>query len=159
MRVSIYAVGRLKTGPERDLVERYLHRFTRSGPGMGLEFAGVSEMAESRAKSAAERKREEAHRLEDALGDAVLVLIDERGANLSSQDLAGRIAKLRDTGRRRLVLAIGGADGHDETLRRRAAFAVAFGAQTWPHQIVRIMLAEQLYRAVTILSGHPYHRE
>ena len=89
---------------------------------------------------------------------AALVLLDERGKNISSEDLAERIGRLRDGGQKNLVIAIGGRDGHDAALRERAELTLSFGALTWPHQLVRIMLAEQLYRVATILSGHPYHR-
>ena len=89
---------------------------------------------------------------------AALILLDERGKNLSSADFAERIAGLRDGGRKSLVFVIGGPDGLDDLARARPTLIVSFGALTWPHQMVRVMLAEQLYRAVTILSGHPYHR-
>lgn len=158
MRLGVHAVGRMKTGPERDLADRYFGRFAKTGPGIGLEFDGVAEIAESRARSAAERCREEASALRSHSADAALFLLDERGANPSSEALANRIAALRDGGRKRLVLAIGGPDGHDASSREAADLVLSFGAQTWPHQLVRVMLAEQLYRAATILSGHPYHR-
>ncbi len=87
-----------------------------------------------------------------------LVLLDERGKNLSSEDLAGRIGLLRDSGRKAAIVAIGGADGHDASFRDQAELVLSFGALTWPHQLVRVMLAEQLYRVTTILAGHPYHR-
>lgn len=159
MRINVHAVGRMKAGPERDLAERYFGRLARSGPAVGLEFGGVAETPESRARSAAERRREEAGKLADFAQANTLVLLDERGKDLSSQAFSERLGTLRDTGTKNLVVAIGGADGHDGSLKARAEFTLAFGAQTWPHQMVRIMLAEQLYRAVTILSGHPYHRE
>ena len=159
MRIGIVAVGRMKSGPERGLADRYLERFAKSGPAIGLEFSGVDELPESRAASADARKKEESARILERLAPgAVLVLLDERGKNLPSQDLAHRIATWRDTGAKSLVLSIGGADGHDAELRQCAGLVLSFGAQTWPHQMVRIMAAEQLYRAVTILSGHPYHR-
>jgi 23S rRNA (pseudouridine1915-N3)-methyltransferase len=159
MKISIYAVGRMKSGPEKELAERYCERFAKSGPAIGLEFAGVVEAAESRARDADERRREEGKRLQGQLAPGTaLILLDERGRNISSEDLAARIGVLRDGGQRSLVLAIGGADGHDAGLRSAADLVISFGAATWPHQLVRIMLAEQLYRAVTILSGHPYHR-
>ncbi|RUM98404.1 23S rRNA (pseudouridine(1915)-N(3))-methyltransferase RlmH [Pseudaminobacter arsenicus] len=159
MKIAIHAVGRMKAGPDKELVERYLDRFAKSGPAIGLEFSGVLETPESRAQAAPERKREEAERLRTLLaGGAALVLLDERGKNLSSQDFAARLGALRDGGQRQLVIAIGGADGHDASLHENAALMLSFGALTWPHQLVRIMLAEQLYRATTILSGHPYHR-
>ncbi len=159
MRISVFAVGRMKAGPEKELADRYFERLGRSGPAIGLEFAGLTETPESRASAAAERKRDEADRLRQSLAPgAALILLDERGKNLSSEDLASRIAALRDAGRKSLVIAVGGPDGHDAPLRSEADLVVSFGAQTWPHQMVRIMLGEQLYRAVTILSGHPYHR-
>jgi len=159
MKIAVHAVGRMKAGPEKELVERYFDRFAKSGLAIGLEFAGVVETPESRAQGVAERKREEAQKLQAQLGSgAALILLDERGKNISSEDFAGRLAALRDGGQRNLVIAIGGPDGHDASLRENAALTLSFGALTWPHQIVRIMLAEQLYRAATILSGHPYHR-
>lgn len=159
MKVSVHAVGRMKAGPEKELADRYFERFSKSGPALGLEFAGVAETAESRAQSASERKRDEADRLRSQLSaGSALLLLDERGKNLSSEALSDWIAVLRDSGRRGLVIAIGGPDGHDATLRETADLVISFGAQTWPYQIVRIMLAEQLYRTATILAGHPYHR-
>jgi len=159
MKISVFAVGRMKSGPEKELADRYFDRFSKSGPAIGLEFSGLAETPESRAQNAAERKREEAERLRQNLAQgAALILLDERGRNITSEDFANRIAALRDGGRRALVIAIGGPDGHDPSLRDTAELVLSFGAQTWPHQMVRIMLGEQLYRAATILSGHPYHR-
>lgn len=158
MRIAVCAVGRMKSGPEKELAERYFQRLSRGGGALGLDFAGVAEFAESRARQADERKRQEAAQLQGA-EPSVLIVLDERGRNITSQQLAELIASHRDDGTKSLVFAIGGPDGLDESLRRRAAAVLAFGAQTWPHQLVRVMLAEQLYRATTILSGHPYHRE
>ncbi|MCO6391151.1 23S rRNA (pseudouridine(1915)-N(3))-methyltransferase RlmH [Aliihoeflea aestuarii] len=159
MRLSIHAVGRMKAGPERDLVARYLDRLAKAGPAVGLEFGGVTEIAESQARSAEQRMREEAQKLESAAGDSALVLLDERGRNLTSRAFAEYISKHADSGTRGLVVAIGGADGHDPALRAKADLVLSFGALTWPHQLVRVLLAEQLYRAATILSNHPYHRD
>ncbi|NGN42131.1 23S rRNA (pseudouridine(1915)-N(3))-methyltransferase RlmH [Mesorhizobium sp. CGMCC 1.15528] len=159
MKIAVHAVGRMKAGPDKELADRYLDRFAKSGPAIGLEFTGVVETPESRAQTAAERKREEAEKLRAQLASgAALILLDERGRNISSEDFAGKIGTLRDGGQRNLVVAIGGPDGHDAELRESAALVLSFGALTWPHQLVRIMLAEQLYRVATILSGHPYHR-
>lgn len=159
MKVSIHAVGRMKAGPDKEMADRYLERFARAGPALGLDFSGVTEIAESRAPQAAERKREEAASLVAvANAGASLIFLDERGKNLTSPQLAEALARLRDEGARQAVFAIGGPDGHDEALRSRAALVWSFGALTWPHQLARIMLAEQLYRATTILSAHPYHR-
>ena len=161
MNMSLFAIGRMKTGPERELVARYLERFEKSAPAIGLGFGGLVEKPESRLPDAAQRKREEALWLIshlDAQPSTLLVLLDETGKSLPSEILAEFIAKKRDAGLRHIVFAIGGADGHDESLKSRADLVLSFGAATWPHQMVRIMLAEQLYRSVTILSGHPYHR-
>jgi 23S rRNA (pseudouridine1915-N3)-methyltransferase len=159
MKIAVHAVGRMKAGPDKELSDRYFDRFAKSGPAIGLEFAGVIEMPESRAQGVNERKREEAQKLQAQLASgAALILLDERGKNISSEDLAERIGRLRDGGQKSVVIAIGGPDGHDPTLRETAALTLSFGALTWPHQLVRIMLAEQLYRVATILSGHPYHR-
>lgn len=159
MLIAVHAVGRMKAGPEQELATRFFDRFQKSGPAIGLEFSGVSEIAEGRAQSAEERRRDEAARLRAQIAkSAALILLDERGKNISSQDFARRIADLRDGGRRAVGLVIGGPDGFDQSLRDDAELIVSFGALTWPHQLVRVMLAEQLYRAATILSGHPYHR-
>lgn len=158
MKVGISAVGRMKAGAERELVDRYLDRFSKAGPPLGLEFSRVSESVESRLSSAPERMREEASRIDLTAAGSALILLDERGKTLTSPDFAAMIAKIRDDGTRQLSFAIGGPDGHDPALRSQARAVLSFGAMTWPHQLVRVMLAEQLYRAATILSGHPYHR-
>lgn len=159
MLIAVHAVGRMKAGPEQELAARFFDRFERSGPAIGLEFSGVLEIAEGRAQSTDERRRDEAQRLRSQfVKGAALILLDERGKNISSQDFAKCIADLRDGGRRAAAFVIGGPDGLDQSLRDDADLLVSFGALTWPHQLVRVMLAEQLYRAATILSGHPYHR-
>ncbi len=159
MRIVVHAVGRMKAGPERELAQRYLERFGKTGGALGLDFGGVTESPESRALSDEERKREESGRLVASLeSKSVLFLLDGRGETLSSHDFAQRLVSARDGGARHLALAIGGADGHGDAARARADMLWSFGALTWPHQLVRVMLAEQLYRASTILSGHPYHR-
>jgi 23S rRNA (pseudouridine1915-N3)-methyltransferase len=150
----------MKAGPEKELADRYFDRFAKAGASLGLDFAGIGEIAESRAHSAPERQADEAERLAGRRppGSALLVL-DERGKNLTSHQLAERLASLRDDGRKALTIVIGGPDGLAAPLREEADLVLSFGALTWPHQMVRIMLAEQLYRAATILSGHPYHRD
>ena len=159
MRVTIYAVGKLKAGPERELSARYIDRFSKTGPARGLNFGRIVEIAESRATDTATRKREEYEALQKQLpDDGVLLVLDERGSTISSHDFADLLANWADSGRRDLAIAIGGADGHDGRLLDKADKTLSFGKLTWPHQIVRILLAEQLYRAATILSGHPYHR-
>lgn len=159
MRVIVIAVGRMKAGPERELVARYLGRATATGKPLGLSGFSVIELAESRASSAAARKTEEARAISAALPEkAVIVALDERGKSIGSEAFAQKIADWRDAGRAGLVFLIGGADGLDASLREKADLIVCFSPMTWPHQMVRMMAAEQLYRATTILSGHPYHR-
>ncbi len=159
MRITIHAVGRLKRGPEADLCDRYLDRFAKAGPSLGLEFAGLLETPESRHRDIQSRRREEAAKLHSMLErGATLVVLDETGKNLDSQTLAAGIGGIRDSGVRDCVFAIGGPDGHDPELKAKAKLVLSFGKLTWPHQLARIMLAEQLYRSATILSGHPYHR-
>ena len=159
MLIAVHAVGRMKAGPEQELAARYFDRLARSGRGIGLDFAGVVEIAEGRSQSADERRRDEAARLRAGIGpDAALIALDERGKSITSDEFARRIAALRDGGRRGAAFVVGGPDGLDPGLRDAAELVVSFGRLTWPHQLARIMLAEQLYRAVTILSGHPYHR-
>lgn len=159
MRISLFAVGRLKSGPEKDLASRYLERFSKAGPAIGLEFSKMIEVGESRASNSDTRKREEAAMLEKHLSEgAALILLDERGKSLTSPAFAETVGRLRDSGKRELVIAIGGADGLDPELYEKASLIINLGNLTWPHQLVRILIAEQLYRAVTILSGHPYHR-
>ncbi|TCV70448.1 23S rRNA (pseudouridine1915-N3)-methyltransferase [Neorhizobium sp. R1-B] len=159
MRISLFAVGRLKAGPEKDLASRYLDRLAKAGPAVGLELSKLVEVQESRAANAETRKREEASLLEKALPEgAVLLLLDERGKALDSEAFAELVGRYRDNGKRDVMIAIGGADGLDADLRQRADMVLNLGSMTWPHQLVRILIAEQLYRAVTILSGHPYHR-
>jgi 23S rRNA (pseudouridine1915-N3)-methyltransferase len=150
----------MKAGPEKELADRYFDRLSKSGSRTGLEFGGLIEIPESRSRTAPERRREEAARLgAQLLSGRTLLLLDEGGSNLSSAEFAACIGRLRDAGRRELLFAIGGPDGHDASLAATAEMSLSFGAQTWPHQLVRVMLGEQLYRAATILSGHPYHRE
>ncbi|MDC7784301.1 23S rRNA (pseudouridine(1915)-N(3))-methyltransferase RlmH [Rhodoplanes sp. TEM] len=159
MRLVVAAVGRMKSGGERDLADRYLDRLVKSGRAIGLRGVEVVELRESRAQEADRRRLEEAIALANVIPDgAAVVALDERGQNLDSAAIAGEIRVWRDSGRDAAVFVVGGADGLGDELRRRADLVLSFGAATWPHQLVRVMLLEQLYRASTILSGHPYHR-
>jgi 23S rRNA (pseudouridine1915-N3)-methyltransferase len=159
MRLLIAAVGRLKAGPERELLARYIDRANASGKSLALAPLDVIEIPESAAQTAGKRKTDEAKALLAAVpADAKLIALDERGKSISSEDFAKKLGSLRDNGAACTALLIGGADGLDDTLRKKAELTLAYGSATFPHQIVRILLAEQIYRAVTILSGHPYHR-
>jgi 23S rRNA (pseudouridine1915-N3)-methyltransferase len=158
MRVTIAAVGRMKAGPERELLDRYVDRAGKQGRSLGITRLEVREIGESRGARADDRRAEEATALLDGLAErATVIALDERGRTMGSDAFAAflgdRIAEGRD-----LAILIGGADGHGEAVRARADLVLAFGAMTWPHQIVRILAAEQIYRATTILAGHPYHR-
>jgi len=160
MRISILAIGRMKQGQERELMARYFDRARAAGKSLGLSGFDIVEHAESRAGSPASRKSEEAAALSASLPSAsLLIALDEHGKTMGSDDFARRIARWRDDGKAGLGFVIGGADGLSADLVRSAALTLSFSPLTWPHQLVRIMLAEQLYRATTILSGHPYHRE
>jgi len=158
MRIAIAAIGRMKNGPERELVARYLERAGASGKPLALTGFDVTEINESRAGSAAARKVEEAKALRASLPDGITVMLDERGKAINSEQFAHQIGRWRDDGRPAVGFVIGGADGIDPGFVRSADLVVSFSPMVWPHQLVRIMLAEQLYRATTILSGHPYHR-
>ena len=159
MRLIIAAVGRMRAGPERDLFETYRTRAAQTGRALGLSGPDLVE-CEAPKKAAGERRRaQEADLLLNAApAGAHLVALDERGDTLSSQSIAETLARRRDAGAPALAFLIGGADGHGAEIGERAAARWSFGAATWPHMLVRIMLAEQLYRAAAILSGHPYHR-
>ena len=159
MRLIVAAIGRLKAGAERELAERYRDRVAKAGRAVGLRDIEIVEIRESRAPEAARRILEESIALANIIPErAIVVALDSGGDNLDSGAIAGVLRSWRDAGRPAAVLVIGGTDGLGPELTRRADLTLAFGAATWPHQLVRIMLLEQLYRAVTILAGHPYHR-
>jgi len=160
MEISVFATGRLKKGAEAELADLYAGRFKAAAPALGLQFSGVREAAESRAAAAEARKAEEyAPLIRGLKPGGALLLLDERGENLSSRRFAAQLAAWRDEGRPQLLLALGGPDGFGDEARARADKILSFGVMTWPHRLARIMLLEQLYRAATILSGHPYHRD
>lgn len=155
MRVHICAVGRLRAGPEKELIDDYLKRFDRSARALGFGAAQMIEVEDKKAKGMAA----EAALISRALPSGALIcVLDERGKAETSVEFANRMAGWRDMGRSDLVFVIGGADGIDKALRAQADHALSFGKMVWPHMLVRVMLAEQLYRASSILSGGPYHR-
>lgn len=151
MRLTLIAVGRAKRGPEQELFNSYRKRLN---PGLDLV-----EVEEKRPLSGAELKAREAELIAAKIPDgAFLIALDERGKPASSRKFAEKLGDLRDGGRD-IAFIIGGADGLDESLRARADMILGFGPQTWPHMLVRAMLAEQVYRGQSILAGHPYHRD
>jgi 23S rRNA (pseudouridine1915-N3)-methyltransferase len=159
MRIIVAAIGRLKQGPETELSERYRKRAAQTGRQLGLRDVEIVEIRESRAADAGKRMLEESIALANVIPQgAAVALLDARGDNLDSASLAAQLAKWRGGDRPAAVFLIGGPDGLSPSLQDEAELKLAFGAATWPHQIVRVMLLEQLYRAATILPGHPYHR-
>jgi 23S rRNA (pseudouridine1915-N3)-methyltransferase len=159
MRLIVIAVGRLKQGPERELAERYRDRFEDIGRKLGFRGLEIHEIPESRARDAATRMVEEAAAILAAIPEkSALVGLDERGSQLDSTAFARHLGTWRDESVGNTIFMIGGADGLSPDLRRKAKLNLAFGSATWPHQMVRFMLLEQIYRAATILAGHPYHR-
>ena len=158
LRVLLVGIGRLKAGLERELATRYLDRAASAGRSLGFVIE-MREIDESRARRAEDRKRDEAQRLGALIPAAAeIVALDEAGRAVDSRGFSHMIGTSRDLGRGSLALIIGGADGLDRGFRDKADHVIAFGTMTWPHQLVRVMAAEQIYRSVTILAGHPYHR-
>lgn len=158
MRLMLVAVGRLKDGPERLLLNRYHERATGLARGLGFSGPDLIELPESRATQPATRMAEEGRALLERLDGSRFILLDERGTAPDSPTFASWLEKDRDSGQKSLALVIGGADGLDPALRSKAVKVLSFGGMTLPHQLVRILACEQIYRAMTILSGHPYHR-
>ncbi|EAV44770.1 hypothetical protein SIAM614_07818 [Roseibium aggregatum IAM 12614] len=159
MRFTLFCIGKMKAGADKELFDRYIDRARKTGRGLGITEVALTEMSESRAQRADDRKAEEARGILAALSaGARLVVLDENGKNLSSPAFSQKLEAWKDEGVSDVVFAIGGADGHGQDVLNRADLKLALGAMTWPHQIARILLAEQIYRAMTIQSGHPYHR-
>lgn len=159
MKILIAAIGKLRTGPEASLVKDYLTRANNNGRNIGYSRLHLTEMeAPSNLQRDARRVREGELLLNSARDHERLFVLDEAGDNLSSKNFSTILCDMRDQGVGGAAFLIGGADGHGEEIKERAAQTLSFGAATWPHMLVRVMLAEQLYRAMTILSGHPYHR-
>jgi 23S rRNA (pseudouridine1915-N3)-methyltransferase len=160
MRIVLAAIGRMRKGAERELVERYVDRARRSGRALGFSCPDQIELDEGRETTAALRRKSEGRSLAAALprGGRRIVL-DEAGRGLATRELSALLAKWRDEGVPAAALLIGGPDGHGAELKRSADLVLSLGAMTWPHLLARAMVAEQIYRAMTILAGHPYHRE
>ena len=159
MRLSVIAVGRLKAGPEKTLAEDYLARAEGLGRKAGISRIAVTEFAESQAATAPSRIAEESRLIAGALPQkAFSIVLDERGKTLSSEAFSTLLRKHIDGGTQDLAFVIGGPDGHAPQTREHAGLLLSFGAMTWPHRLVRVLLFEQIYRAVTIMVNHPYHR-
>ncbi len=159
MRIAISAIGKLKDAEERAIVQRYAKRLSGAAKSLGLGPLDIREYPESRAADVAERKQDEAARLlkDIGAGDTVVVL-EPTGKSLSSESFAAFIREMRDSGAKNCVFLIGGPDGHGKAVLDAATLKLSLGGFTLPHGLARVVLVEQLYRAATILSGHPYHR-
>jgi 23S rRNA (pseudouridine1915-N3)-methyltransferase len=158
MRLTIAAIGRLKDAGERDLIVRYMKRMS-SGRAVGLTPVTIEELAESRAADAGARQEDEAARLLSLTADCDFrIVLDERGRAMTSAEFARYLAARRDDGVKATSILLGGPDGHAADLRASAGLTLSLGPMTLPHGLARVVLVEQIYRAITILSGHPYHR-
>ncbi|MEM1364059.1 MAG: 23S rRNA (pseudouridine(1915)-N(3))-methyltransferase RlmH [Pseudomonadota bacterium] len=153
MHITLISVGKLKSGPEYDLIEDYVSRFNKSGPSIGLRSLKRIDLASGGGLDA------EGERILAALPKgAPIIRLDEHGPQLTSVKFAKRIETLRDAGTSELCILIGGAEGYSRAVRQACPDTIALGAQTWPHRLVKVMITEQLYRAVSLLSGSPYHK-
>ena len=159
MRLTVLTVGFSRGTSEGALTDDYVHRAAMMGRNMGFPAVTVEEVAVSKARDVKSRMAEEAVKLGDRVpAGAHIVLLDAKGKGMTSEDFAEMLGALRDAGTKDLVFVIGGPDGLAPLPGKRAGRSLAFGPQTWPHLLVRAMLSEQIYRALTILAGHPYHR-
>ena len=159
MRLTVLAVGHARGTHEIALTDDFIDRAAQMGRRMGISSIAVEEVSVSRARDVTSRVREECDRLAARVPDgAHVILLDAKGKGMTSEDFADMIGALRDAGTKDLALVIGGPDGLAPLPGIRAGRSLAFGPQTWPHLLVRAMLAEQIYRSLTILAGHPYHR-
>ena len=152
MRIRILCIGRMKDGPERELVDDYLARAQKTGKPLGYRAVEEVELTSS-------SKDDEGQRLLAKNGKGILIRLDERGEAWTSQDLSKRLARWRDAGEEVVSFVIGGADGTSTAIAAAARHTISFGVQTWPHKLVRVLIAEQVYRALSIEAGSPYHRE
>ncbi|PCJ94319.1 MAG: 23S rRNA (pseudouridine(1915)-N(3))-methyltransferase RlmH [Hyphomicrobiales bacterium] len=160
MKLTIAAIGRMKRGAEQELCARYVDRVSKAGRALSLGPLNVREYTEARAQTAQERKQQETNQLLGiAPPHATKIVLDETGKQFSSREFSALLARERDQGCAEMWFFIGGADGHDPAMLDAASYKMSLGKMTWPHQIARALLAEQIYRATTILSGHPYHRD
>ena len=155
MRLQVLAIGKLKAGPEKTIADEYQLRLEGLGRKAGITKLTVNDYAESQAPTATQRMDDESRLLATK---AATIVLDERGKPLSSEDFAKLLQRHLDQGTQDLAFLIGGPDGHAPQTRQNASQLLSFGPMTWPHRLVRVMLFEQIYRAVTILVNHPYHR-
>jgi 23S rRNA (pseudouridine1915-N3)-methyltransferase len=160
VRLILLCVGRASAGAENEMSLRYIERANAAGRAVGFSGVELRELEASRARRADDRKCDEAKALLSGVArDVELIAFDEGGKLIGSRDFARHLGQRRDAGAQAAALVIGGADGLAASVRDAASLVLSFGAMTFPHQLARIMAAEQIYRAITILSAHPYHRD
>jgi len=159
VRLAILTIGKMKKGPESDLLARYVKRSAAAGRQIGLSGPDILEWPESRAATVSGRKDDEARNLLSGLGKgSVLISLDEAGREFTSTQFAKLIQSNLDKGVAEMAFVIGGPDGLGTDVIEAGSLKLCLGRMTWPHQLARVLLAEQVYRAITILTGHPYHR-
>ena len=158
MRLLLAAVGRLKDGPERELFDRYWSRLATSGRAIGITAVSLKEIPESRAREADVRRSEEGRQLAEATRGLATIVLDERGKTMASDQFARHLSGVTSGGHAGIAVLIGGPDGHGADVLAGASLRLSIGPMTLPHGLVRVIVAEQLYRAATIVAGHPYHR-
>lgn len=158
MKITIRAAGLIKSGPERELIDEYVKRASTLARNLGITAVSESSIDTRGAKSRS-NETEAILNTPSIAPSNILVVLDERGKTLTSRQIASQIAKWRDDGNQHVTFAIGGADGFDPNALPANAVKWSFGKQTWPHKIVRVMVSEQIYRALSILSNSPYHRD
>ena len=158
MKITIRAAGLIKSGPERELIDEYVKRATALARNLGITGVAESSVDTRGAKSRTDETKAILNTPSITPSD-ILVILDERGKTLTSRQIASQIANWRDDGNRHVTFAIGGADGFEPSVLPPNVIKWSFGKQTWPHKMVRVMMCEQVYRALSILSGSPYHRD
>jgi 23S rRNA (pseudouridine1915-N3)-methyltransferase len=159
LKLTLAAIGKLKSGPEKLLAEDYQTRINQIARQAGIKGITVYDDAESQKATSALRMAEEAHAMRRRIGQgAQIAVFDERGSSLSSEGFAALLSKSAAQSVPEFAFLIGGPDGHDPELRAKANHIINLGAMTWPHRLARIMVLEQIYRALTIILHHPYHR-
>ena len=158
MKVTVAAIGKLKSGPEKLMAEDYAERIVAIGKKAGVTALKISDWAESQRSDVASRMAEEEAQLWSGITThSYVIALDERGISHTSEAFAAHLRKVIERGHD-IVFLLGGPDGHSAGTRQNANELLALGAMTWPHRLARIMLLEQIYRSVTIMLNHPYHR-
>lgn len=160
VQLTLFAVGKLKKNLTSQLFEHYHNKICSIASNVGITKVVLKEINESIKQTTLLRQIEEGKKLLELVNnDTILIICDELGDNLSSRNFAKKFQKEIDSHKKHIIFAIGGADGFSAEIKEKANYSISFGKFTWPHQLTRIMLAEQLYRAITIMLNHPYHRD